>query len=1476
MLTSCNSIICNRVTKKYIFTMLKTTNKSILNVLPVRIKAPIWRPALFPLIVLLIAFCISPPAASSSLNLSVPEFMDVSDHDTFEMIFACNEDVGGLSAGLQIPDGLYYAGNARMEMAGCQRSIEPTIVAGGLRCDLTDALKSFRHIVINEWEANPPGSDTKMEWIEIFNPTAARVDISNWMLRDSYYHKTVSISSNTILAPGGYQTINWTNGSLVNSYPSSVTLIDGTGKEVDRTSETKDEKNNDLCWARLPSGKDLDRDSDWMFQKGTPGSSNGGWSCDIYAGEALRLQFNISAGCGAPDSARLDAEMATESGSFSSQPQVMNIKRANLSLSVQPDRFDVAKGDTVTWTIILENRGIGTAYDVILNSSLSAGLQFMETNSMVDSRMISSIAPGGIDEIKLRARAMATKSSYPCNFSLAWGSGPCQKSEETSILSPRTAIAKEPDQPRSLTIGQSASFTIFADLPRGASDLWINDTIPVGLVYDQSSFSWQGLEPRQEKIIDNPDGTRQVGWFFGQVGSARQIEIGYDCLLANLAGNQNDSILTGTNATMTWLESGACKRDADAAGPITIAEPDLELEIQPAHAFAAPGRSISFWLNVSNTAYSEASAYDLEIQALLPPGLVYEPGSAELLAGPPASFDESHLRWNIDSLDWTAGERAAIRFKAICQGRPGDVLTASARLTWTSRPGESQMERTGSGDAGINDYLRDSQAVVDVMNLAINKTADPDPAPVGETLIYTLTYQNLGDSRANNVNITDELDPGVTFISADPAPSWNSSRSLSWTLSHLDPGDIQSIAIQVLVDDALPDGARLKNCFAICSDELERISPICIYTPVLNETRLEVSKKPLQKAVRRGEEVDYVITVCNRGGQPATNITVRDVFDMPVELLSAWPEMADDGAWHFSSLSPGECLEMGIKIRVPRIDVNYQSSQSVSGSGFMRSFRDYSTSRPAEPLVNRVHVSSDQMQLSASASVQILAEQGTELSLREHGSGKYDCREELEFLTANKSIRLDRSLRAEVHPANGSLFGSVAGSVSSLWHGDVRAKNGITNTTFRESYRYSSAVADESHFDLDQNRSLMNTNCSLEGLAHLGMLKLPAGGNGMGKASISEEDYAGAVRISERISDLGQGVEIEKSSSGRGYVARDATIGPQRSYEWGSGMFQSDEMMESISGSSSKELEASFQEMSLPVSGRTALNISQKWSEGMISRTDSSLISEEYSHADRLKMKTVSPGPRERKSEASFYGRSRMQAAYLGRSGGDRSLELAAEEVLMGDYTIERKIALSGAARYDHPHLYLRKDGWRVEDRDEDVARYTITICNDGNAALGPIFLQDIFPQGARFINSTLQPNRIDGNGSNWTILHLAIGDTLNIGINLDVGSCSGDIVNRAAAIGSYSGGSVAARNISLLDANPLGSWPGPGTERQGGIACPGSNIGCACLAEEAANESDFLDPRLIETPIDCREGENGSCALSTRALEEEKASGRC
>jgi hypothetical protein len=69
--------------------------------------------------------------------------------------------------------------------------------------------------------------------------------------------------------------------------------------------------------------------------------------------------------------------------------------------------------------------------------------------------------------------------------------------------------------------------------------------------------------------------------------------------------------------------------------------------------------------------------------------------------------------------------------------------------------------------------------------------------------------------------------------------------------------------------------------------------------------------------------------------------------------------------------------------------VLYQSRQNITGQGFVRAYRAYSTSRPSDILTNRVYVTSDQMQLSASENVKILAEEGTRLSMREHGSGDY-------------------------------------------------------------------------------------------------------------------------------------------------------------------------------------------------------------------------------------------------------------------------------------------------------------------------------------------------------------------------------------------------------------------------------------------------------------------------------------------------------
>jgi uncharacterized repeat protein (TIGR01451 family) len=911
---------------------------------------------------------------------------------------------------------------------------------------------------------------------------------------------------------------------------------------------------------------------------------------------------------------------------------------------------------------------------------------------------------------------------------------------------------------------------------------------------------------------------------------------------------------------MIWIDGQTRKTDADEAGALTVIEPELVLEMQATRPFAAPDEKGSFTLALYHSAQSHAPAFDVDLQALLPVGMTYEPGSAVLLAGPAAAFDAESLRWHFDALDldWDAGKKVLFRFNATTHAAPGDQIDGRALVTWTSLPGESAEERTGRG--GCNDYLRQASARVGVMSLTLTKTADPDPVQVGELLTYTLTYENLGGGVAHNVNITDELDRRVTLITANPAPFSNNTQSITWTIPPLEQDGTHAIALQVRVHEDLPDKALLQNRFTINCSELGPKSS-SLYTQVQNGTRLSVNKTALQKAVRRGEEVSYIIKVCNIGGQPATNVTVRDVFESSVELISAWPEMAEGGVWHFASLAPGKCAEMGLTVRVPRTDVLYQSQQNVTGQGFVRSYRDYSTTRLPALLNNRVYVSSDQMQLSASAQVKILAEKGTELSLREHGSGDYICREDLRFLTANKSIRLERSVRAIYHPTAISLPGNSSQSVSSLWHEEVRAKNGITNTSFEESYRYSTSLNSESLLDLDENQSKMQIKSDFQGLAHLGTLKLPAPGREDDFSSA--EDYAGNFQVAESIHDLGQGLMMDRSVSGQGYVAKDARAQGQRSYESGTGAYRSVEQMDTFSGFMSKDLDASHNSISHKVTPRTFLNISQKWSEGTQSRTPASLIAEEYSSATRLKKKATAASPRELVSEANFSGTAKLRTA-VGKNG---TLAVDRDEIFMGDFEVKRRIMLSGSAKYDRPHLYLRKDGKQVKD----VAAYTITITNDGNAAVGPIFLQDLFPPGARFLNATLRPNQLDLNSSNWTLLHLSIGDTLRIGINLNVEKCDGDIINRALVIGNCSLGQVAAQNRSVVFRDYLGCCPPAKAPTRAEADAPG--ISCACWGLESANETDYLDSTQMKMQWDNANEEDGACPLSCPALDDAHAS---
>ena len=146
----------------------------------------------------------------------------------------------------------------------------------------------------------------------------------------------------------------------------------------------------------------------------------------------------------------------------------------------------------------------------------------------------------------------------------------------------------------------------------------------------------------------------------------------------------------------------------------------------------------------------------------------------------------------------------------------GWLLTWTLSTPWTINPGNSQSftvvgVATDSADVsapnrnvvaatgtslGANLTADDDAFVTATPSADLSLTKDvDDPTPdVGSNVTFTVVVSNGGPSDATGVNVTDVLPYGLTFVSADPAASYNSSTGV-WTVGNLANGANATLTI---------------------------------------------------------------------------------------------------------------------------------------------------------------------------------------------------------------------------------------------------------------------------------------------------------------------------------------------------------------------------------------------------------------------------------------------------------------------------------------------------------------------------------------------------------------------------------------------------------------------------------------------------------------------------------------------------------
>jgi uncharacterized repeat protein (TIGR01451 family)/fimbrial isopeptide formation D2 family protein len=524
-------------------------------------------------------------------------------------------------------------------------------------------------------------------------------------------------------------------------------------------------------------------------------------------------------------------------------------------------------------------------------------------------------------------------------------------------------IDKRTPTPASAPIGATVTFPILVTLPEGVTQsLVVTDNLPVGLVYVSHSVvttaaasggllaaDYNGTLPAP--TVTAPGGSGDdLTLNFGNVTTAADNDATNNAFVIfvtarvnNEPGNQNGTVLANTaSLTYTDPDTGTTTIADPIAENVTVLEPELNIVKSADDTTPAYGQTLTYTLTVSHLASSTSTAYDIVITDTIPSGLTYVAGSISAPDGWTVNdADAPTLTWTCSAppCSLPVGNTASLSYQVTVNGppgppNPGDVLTNTASMTWTSLDGADPNERTGAG--GINDYAdSDGESVTfTAIDLTISKDDGSITSSAGGVVQYTLSYSNAGNSPASGVIITEIVPANTTFNAGASTSGWScadgspAGTTCTFTVGTLNPGSSGSVIFAVMVDNPLPAGVtQIANTASIGDDGTHGLDADSSNnsdsdtTPVEAAPDLVITKDDGFTVVSPGQFIEYTLTIRNVGTQDATGVVVTDTLPANTTFVSASDSGIYDSitgvvTWPAFDLAAGASVTRTVTIQV--------------------------------------------------------------------------------------------------------------------------------------------------------------------------------------------------------------------------------------------------------------------------------------------------------------------------------------------------------------------------------------------------------------------------------------------------------------------------------------------------------------------------------------------------------------------------------
>jgi len=638
------------------------------------------------------------------------------------------------------------------------------------------------------------------------------------------------------------------------------------------------------------------------------------------------------------DLPEVDADATLEIPVLDSTKAVALVADTNISGGASP-------GEVLEYTIVLTNSGDGDATNIVItdvpdtNGTLIVGSvtttigtvatgntaldTFVEINvgtlaagtsvTIVYQVTINDPLPVGVEE--LVNQGLIESSELPDSVTDDPATGP--DDDETIIpidAAPDLTIAKD-DGGITASGGTSVVYTLtYANVgTQDATGVVITETVPANTTFDpaNSTAGWNCLP-------DNTAGS-VCTLTIGNVAAGDPAATADFAVLIDLPLADGVVDITNNVSIADDGNNGADLDPSDNEGsddtPISDV-PDFQITKDDGGVTAVPGGDVVYTIDYSNTGGQNATG--VEITETVPANTVFNPVL-------------STAGWNCLP-DNNPGSVCTFTIGALAGNGASGSVDFAVTIDSPLAAGATEVLNTVSiaDDAGNgadptpgNNSDDDDTPINAAPDFVIGKTDGGISSGPGQTVVYSITYDNVGNQNATGVVITETVPANTTFDAGSSTVGWaclpdaNAGSICTFTVGNLAVGGGSVIDFAIIVDDPLPTNVKtVVNTVSIGDDGANGPDPTPgdntggDNTPLGAVPDLTITKDDGGITATAGSTIAYAINYANIGNQQSTGIMITETVPLHTEFnagasTAGWTCVPDNTAGSTCTLAVG-------------------------------------------------------------------------------------------------------------------------------------------------------------------------------------------------------------------------------------------------------------------------------------------------------------------------------------------------------------------------------------------------------------------------------------------------------------------------------------------------------------------------------------------------------------------------------------------